>query len=140
MAAARCGLAELATGGSDCGEGRWERRSEDRRAGRGMVDGADSISDIDLLRHGEMGRLFAEVRAPSTLGTFLRLFSFGHVRQLDAVAAGFLAQLAAATPVLSGVGQVAFVDDVPGTGRPTEGPAANRVRAGYGGDPPSSGE
>jgi hypothetical protein len=76
----------------------------------GMVAGADSISDMDLLRHGGMGRLFDEVRAPSTLGTFLRLFTFGHIRQLDAVAAGFLARLTAATPVLPGMGQVAFVD------------------------------
>src|SRR4029079_13785187 len=52
----------------------------------GMVAGADSIDDTDLLRHGGMGRLFTEVRAPSTLGTFLRCFTFGHVRQLDAVA------------------------------------------------------
>jgi len=37
-----------------------------------------------------------QVRAPSTLGTFLRSFRFGHVRQLDAVAAGLLARLAAA--------------------------------------------
>ena len=51
----------------------------------GMVCGADSISDMDLLRHGGMTRLFDGVRAPSTLGTFLRSFTFGHVRQLDAV-------------------------------------------------------
>ena len=38
----------------------------------GMVAGADSIDDMDLLRHGGMGRLFTGVRAPSTLGTFLR--------------------------------------------------------------------
>jgi hypothetical protein len=37
----------------------------------GMVAGADSIDDMDLLRHGAMGRLFGGVRAPSTLGTFL---------------------------------------------------------------------
>jgi hypothetical protein len=43
-----------------------------------MVAGADSIDDMDLLRHGGMGRLFTDVRAPSTLGTFLRLFTFGH--------------------------------------------------------------
>ena len=36
----------------------------------GMVAGADSIDDMDLLRHGGMDRLFAGVRAPSTLGTF----------------------------------------------------------------------
>ena len=54
----------------------------------GMVAGADSIDDMDLLRHGGMDRIFAGVRAPSTLGTFLRAFTFGHVRQLDAIAAG----------------------------------------------------
>jgi hypothetical protein len=37
----------------------------------GMVAGADSTDDMDLLRHGGMGRLFDGVRAPSTLGTFL---------------------------------------------------------------------
>ena len=45
----------------------------------GMVAGADSIDDLDRLRHGGMGRLFSGVRAPSTLGTFLRAFTFGHV-------------------------------------------------------------
>jgi hypothetical protein len=34
----------------------------------GMVAGADSIEDMDLLRHGGMGRLFTGIRAPSTLG------------------------------------------------------------------------
>ena len=37
-----------------------------------------------------MGTLFRGVRAPSTLGTFLRSFTFGHVRQLDAVASRLL--------------------------------------------------
>ena len=68
----------------------------------GMVAGADSIDDMDLLRHGGMPRLFAGVRAPSTLGTFLRSFTFGHVRQLDAVAARFLANLAGRSPLLPG--------------------------------------
>lgn len=74
-----------------------------------MVAGAGSINDMDLLRHGGMGRLFAEVRAPSTLGTFSLQFSFGHIRQLNAVAAGFPGR-AAATPLLSGARQVALVD------------------------------
>ena len=52
----------------------------------GMVAGADSIDDMGLLRHGGMGRIFASAYAPSTLGSFLRGFRFGHVRQLDAVA------------------------------------------------------
>ncbi len=55
----------------------------------GMIAGADSIDDMALLRHGAMGRLTRGVRAPSTLGTFLRTFTFGHVRQLDAVNARF---------------------------------------------------
>jgi hypothetical protein len=66
----------------------------------GMVAGADSIDDMRLLRHGGMGRLFAACYAPSTLGSFLRAFTFGHVRQLDAVAARFLAGLAARAPIL----------------------------------------
>ena len=68
----------------------------------GMVAGADSIDDMDLLRHGGMGRLFGGVRAPSTLGTFLRSFTFGHVRQLDAVASRLLVDLAARAPLLPG--------------------------------------
>ncbi len=76
----------------------------------GMVAGADSIDDMDLLRHGGMDRLFGGVRAPSTLGTFLRTFTFGHVRQLDSVAATMLAELARRTPLLAGADQVAHVD------------------------------
>ena len=76
----------------------------------GMVAGADSIDDMDLLRHGGMGRLFTGIRAPSTLGTFLRSFTFGHVRQLDAVASRFLIALAKNAPILPGVGQGCYVD------------------------------
>ena len=75
-----------------------------------MVAGADTIAGTGLLRHGGMGRLFAGVRAPSTLGTFLRSFTFGHVRQLDAVAARLLAELAARSPLLAGADRVAYVD------------------------------
>jgi hypothetical protein len=76
----------------------------------GMVAGADSIDDMDLLRHGGMPRLFSGVRAPSTLGTFLREFRFGHVRQLDAVHARVTASLAKQVPLLHGADQVAYVD------------------------------
>ncbi len=68
----------------------------------GMVAGADSIEDMDLLRHGGMDRLFDAVRAPSTLGTFLRSFTFGHVRQLDSIAATVLTRLARVSPLLPG--------------------------------------
>jgi hypothetical protein len=60
----------------------------------GMVAGADSIDDMALLRHGGMGRIFTGAYAPSTLGSFLRSFTFGHIRQLDAVASRFLLALA----------------------------------------------
>jgi hypothetical protein len=63
----------------------------------GMVAGADSIDDMGLLRHGGMGRVFARAYAPSTLGSFLRAFTFGQVRQLDAVASRFLIALAGLT-------------------------------------------
>jgi hypothetical protein len=81
----------------------------------GMVAGADSIDDMALLRHGGMGRVFARAYAPSTLGSFLREFAFGHVRQLDAVASRFLIALAGLTRLL-GVGS---------------GPAAGADQAGY---------
>lgn len=76
----------------------------------GMVAGADSIDDMDLLRHGGMPRLFTGVRAPSTLGTFLRTFTFGHVRQLDRVAAGLLRGLVGQSPVLAELSRVCFID------------------------------
>ena len=66
----------------------------------GMVAGADCIDDMALLRHGGMGRVFNGAYAPSTLGSFLRAFTFGHVRQLDAVASRFLTGLAGRAPLL----------------------------------------
>jgi Transposase DDE domain group 1 len=51
-----------------------------------MALGADGIDDCDVLRAGRTRRLLGGwVAAPSTLGTFLRAFTFGHVRQLDAL-------------------------------------------------------
>src|SRR5215211_3039578 len=67
----------------------------------GMAAGADSIDDMRLLRHGGMGRVFTGGYAPSTLGSFLRSFTFGHVRQLDAIADRFLIELAARSPELN---------------------------------------
>ena len=49
----------------------------------GMVAGADSIDDLDVLRHGRLTRLFGGIRAPSTLGSFPRAFTWEHVRQLQ---------------------------------------------------------
>jgi len=51
-----------------------------------MALGADCIDDCDVLRSGRTGSVLGHrVMAPSTLGTFLRAFTFGHVRQLDRV-------------------------------------------------------
>lgn len=76
----------------------------------GMAAGADSIDDLDVLRHGAMPALFGGIRAPSTLGTFLRAFTHGHALQLHAVHRRFLAALAAHTPLLPGSGEKAFID------------------------------
>jgi hypothetical protein len=59
--------------------------------------GGDSIDDADALRAGGTGRVLGfSVKAPSTLGTFLRSFRWGHVRQLDAVSRELLARAWAA--------------------------------------------
>ena len=56
-----------------------------------MTLGADCIEDCDVLRSGQTAAVLGHrVAAPSTLGTFLRSFTFGHVRQLDRVLAGSL--------------------------------------------------
>ncbi len=64
----------------------------------------------DVIRHGGMRSVFAGVYAPSTLGSFLRQFSHGHVRQVQSAGRELLVQLAARTPVLAGADQVTFVD------------------------------
>ena len=52
----------------------------------GMLAGADSIDDMNVLRAGSTSLVLGHrAMAPSTLGTFLRAFTFGHVRQLDQV-------------------------------------------------------
>ena len=97
----------------------------------GMGAGADSIDDLALLRHGGMGRLFTGVRAPSTVGSFLRAFSFGNVSQLDAVASRFLTGLAARAPLLAGA-ELTYLD-IDDTIRATYGHAKQGVEQGYSG-------
>ena len=75
----------------------------------GMAAGADSIDDMAVLRHGAMTEVFGGIRAPSPLGSFLRSFTWGNVRQLDAVARQFLGARAAGAP-LPGAGVLAFID------------------------------
>jgi len=76
----------------------------------GMAAGADSIDDMDVLRHGAMSRLFGGVRAPSTLGSHLRCYTWGNVLQLEKAAREFLAELTGRAPLLPGAGTLAFID------------------------------
>ncbi|QHE73770.1 hypothetical protein GFS60_07434 (plasmid) [Rhodococcus sp. WAY2] len=95
----------------------------------GMVAGADSIDDMALLRHGAMATVFDRPYAPSTLGSFLRSFTFGHVRQLDAVATRFLRGLAERTP-LAGAPEARVVVDLDDTIVPVHG--HGKQGSGYG--------
>jgi hypothetical protein len=74
-----------------------------------MALGADCIDDADVLRSGRLGALLGRVAAPSTLGTFLRAFTFGHVRQLDRLLAETLRRAWAAG---AGPGDGALIVDV----------------------------
>jgi hypothetical protein len=97
-----------------------------------MALGADCIDDCDLLRCGRTGQVLGHrVAAPSTLGTFLRSFTFGHVRQLDRVLADALARAWAA----AGPGDErlvvdvdSFVGEVFGPGKQGAGFGYTRVR------------
>ena len=75
-----------------------------------MTAGADSIDDMGLLRHGAMAVLFGGIRAPSTLGSFLRSFTWGNVLQLQKVHRQFLVELARRAPLLPGADVLAFID------------------------------
>ncbi len=76
----------------------------------GMAAGADSIDDMDLLRHGAMDVLFGGIRAPSTLGSHLRSYTWGNVSQLEKAGREFLMGLARRAPLLPGAGTLAFID------------------------------
>ena len=76
----------------------------------GMAAGADSIDDMDLLRHGAMSTLFGGVRAPSTLGSHLRCYTWGNVSQLEKAGRAFLVALAGQAPLLPGARTLAFID------------------------------
>ena len=100
----------------------------------GMVAGADSIDDMAVLRHGGMRKLFTSIYAPSTLGSFLRSFTFGHVRQLDAVASRFLIALAGKAPIVPALTDdgMVFVD-VDDTIIEVHGPKKQGAGFGYSG-------
>ena len=76
----------------------------------GMCGGADSIDDIDVLRAGGMKTLFEGVYAPSTVGTLLREFTFGHARQLESVLGEHLVALCERVDLLPGADARVFID------------------------------
>jgi hypothetical protein len=107
----RAGLADLAADhvrpGGDCGV---NAHLKVPCLVAGMAAGADSIDDMDLLRHGAMGTLFGGVRAPSTLGSHLRCYTWGNVSQLEKAGREFLIALAREAPLPPGAGTLAFID------------------------------
>ncbi len=76
----------------------------------GMCAGADSIDDLDVVRSGGMKTLFGGVYAPSTIGTLLREFSFGHARQSESVLSAHLGALCERVDLLPGADVRAFID------------------------------
>ncbi len=98
--AERAGLSELVREHSSVPSA--SRDVKARTVVAGMLAGADSIDDLDVLRAGSTARVIGEVRAPSTMGTFLRSFTHGHVLQLGAVNRRLLHGLADTVPGLVG--------------------------------------
>ena len=88
--------------------------------------GGDCIDDADVLRTGRTaGALGCVVKAPSTLGTFLRSFRWGHVRQLDRVGRELLARAWAAG---AGPGDAPLTIDLDSTICETHGLAKEGAR------------
>ena len=76
-----------------------------------MAAGADHIDDMDVLRHGAMGTLFYGIRAPSTLGSFLRSFTWGNVSGRQSNTGRCSCPLwRVAAPLLPGKDVLAFID------------------------------
>jgi hypothetical protein len=78
-----------------------------------LLAGAECIDDVDLLRSGATASVIGQwVAAPSTIGTFLRAFTWGHARQLDAVSGELLAR---AWKAGAGPGDAPFTFDIDST-------------------------
>ena len=97
--ALRLGLRELVSKHVDLGNAPGRANTGDKLVTlvASVLASADCIDDADALRSGSAGRVLGcVVKAPSTLGTFLRSFRWGHVRQLDRVSRELLARAWAA--------------------------------------------
>lgn len=94
-----------------------------------MLAGATHIDHVDILRAGATDRLLGfVVAAPSTVGTFLRSFTFGHLRQLDAVLGQALAR---AWRLGAGPGAEPLVIDLDSTITEVHGKAKKGAAYGY---------
>ena len=93
------GLRELVDSHVDLGDAPGQANTGDKIVTlvASALAGGDCIDDADALRTGgTAGAIGCVVKAPSTLGTFLRSFRWGHVRQLDRVSRELLARAGAA--------------------------------------------
>jgi len=96
----------------------------------GMCVGADSIEDVDVLRTGGTHRLFGGIYAPSTLGSFLRSFTHGHVRQLQAASRRFTANLIPHAGLIP-LGEPIVYLDIDSKVKQVYGPAKQGASFGY---------
>lgn len=97
----------------------------------GMVAGADCIDDIDVLRSGGMKTLFDGVYAPSTVGTLLREFTFGHARQLESVLREHLVALCSRVDLLPDATDRRVFVDIDSLLRPVYGHAKQGASYGH---------
>ena len=97
----------------------------------GMVAGADCIDDIDVLRSGGMKTLFDGVYAPSTVGTLLREFTFGHARQLESVLREHLGALCGRVDLLPDAAEQRVFIDIDSLLRPVYGHAKQGASYGH---------
>ena len=95
-----------------------------------MCAGAHCIDDVDMLRTGAFGRLFAGIYAPSTLGSFLRAFTHGHVRQLQGAARRFTANLIPHAGLIPPGEPIVFLD-IDSKVKQVYGPAKQGASFGY---------
>ena len=97
----------------------------------GMSAGADCIDDIDVLRSGGMKTLFDGVYAPSTVGTLLREFTFGHARQLESVLRDHLVALCERVDLLPDTAEQPVFIDIDSLLRPVYGHAKQGASYGH---------
>ena len=126
--AGRLGLRELADAHLDLGDAPGRANAGDKLLTlvASALAGGDCIDDADALRAGGTASVLGcTVKAPSTLGTFLRSFRWGHVRQLDRVSRELLARAWAAG---AGPGAAPFTIDLDSTICETYGLAKEGAR------------